>query len=218
MAYHPVSWGTIMGELVRRVSGIPLHRYFDTHFAKPLNLRNSWLKLPFRQLGRTPPILSGAEDQKRAKELFNSLPIRLALLPAGSLHSTAREIAIFYHMLVSGGNYAGKQLLKPETIRAATALGFRGIDQISGRDSLWAYGFHLGGRDSEEEFGESIFGERSTTHSFGHVGNRSCMAWADHDHKLVVAFTCNRFLSYERSRQRWIALNNAVWDAVVGKS
>jgi CubicO group peptidase (beta-lactamase class C family) len=214
MAYHPVSWGTIMGELVRRVSGLPLHRFFDIHFAQPLGMENSWLKLPAGQLRRSPLIESGAEDQKFAKQLFNLPIIRRALLPAGSLHSNAREMAIFYHMLVSGGSYAGVQLLKPETIAAATALGFRGMDQINKRESLWAYGFHLGGRDSTEEFGEPIFGALSTTRSFGHVGNRSCMAWADHDHKLVVAFTCNRFLSNEGSRQRWIAMNNAVWDVV----
>lgn len=214
MAYHPISWGTIMGELVRRVSGMPLDRYFKRRFAEPLGLSHTWLKLPAGKRKDSPPILSGADDQKYAKELFNFPPIRQALLPAGSLHSTAREMAIFYHMLVSGGSYGGKQFLKPETIENATALHFQGIDQINGRESYYGYGFHLGGRSSTAELGESIYGARSTTHTFGHMGNRSTMAWGDHDHKLVVAFTCNRFLSNEDSRQRWITLNNAVWDVV----
>jgi CubicO group peptidase (beta-lactamase class C family) len=214
MAYHPISWGTIMGELVRRVSGMPLNEYFDSHFAQPLGLKNTWLKLPFGQLKRTPPVLSAAEDQKFAKQLFNFPPIRRALLPAGSLHSTAREMAIFYHMLVSGGTYAGQQLLKPETIKTATTLQYRGVDRLNGRETLWGYGFHLGGRENIEELGEPTFGARSTVRSFGHGGNRSSLAWADHDHKLVVAFTCNQFLSNQGSRQRWIALNNAVWDIV----
>lgn len=214
MAYHPVAWGTIMGELVRRVSGMPLDKYFDLNFAKPLGFKNSWLKLPFSKLRSTPEIQSGADDQKFAKELFNFPPIRCCLLPAGSLHSTAREMAIFYHMLVMGGSYAGKQYLKLETVAAATELGYQGLDHISHRQVLWSYGFHLGGRKSDEKFGESVYGARSTTHTFGHVGNRSCIAWGDFDHKLVVAFTCNRFLSYEDTRKRWIDLNNAVWDVV----
>ncbi|HKJ26348.1 MAG TPA: serine hydrolase domain-containing protein, partial [Anaerolineales bacterium] len=175
---------------------------------------NTWLKLPFRQLRRTPPIDSAADDQKYGDILFNYLPNRLALLPAGSLHSTAREMAVFYHMLVSGGSYGGRQFLLPETIENATSLKIEGIDQSSQRESRWAYGFHVGGRKSTEEFGEPVFGARSTVRSFGHAGNRSCLAWADHDHKLVVAFTCNRFLSDESSRARWLALNNAVWDIV----
>ena len=214
MAYHPISWGTIMGELVRRVSGMPLNEYFKRHFAEPLGLTHTWLKLPLGKRKDSPPILSGADDQKNAKELFNFPPIRRALLPAGSLHSNAREMAIFYHMLVSGGTYNGKQFLKPETIENATSLHFQGKDEISGRESIWGYGFHLGGRESSEELGEPVYGARSTLRSFGHVGNRSTMAWADHDHKLVVTFTCNRFLSNEDSRQRWISLNNAVWDVV----
>ena len=214
MAYHPISWGTIMGELVRRVSGVPIHKYFDTHFAKPLGLKHTWLKLPFGKRKLSPPILSGAEDQDNGAKLFNFSPIRRALLPAGSLHSTAREMAIFYHMLVSGGTYAGQQYLKPETIQNATSLHYQGIDQGSGRESLWGYGFHLGGRGNVEKFGEPVYGARSTQRSFGHVGNRSSMAWGDHDHKLVVTFTCNRLLSYEDTRQRWTVLNNAVWEVV----
>jgi CubicO group peptidase (beta-lactamase class C family) len=96
----------------------------------------------------------------------------------------------------------------------ATSLGFRGIDDFSQRETLWAYGFHLGGRPTSQKEGESSFGERSTQQTFGHMGNRSSMAWGDLNHRLVVAFTCNRLLEEDANRQRWISLNNAVWDAL----
>jgi hypothetical protein len=38
------------------------------------------------------------------------------------------------------------------------------------------------------------------------------MAWGDFNHRLAVAFTCNRLLETEANRQRWVSLNNAVWD------
>jgi CubicO group peptidase (beta-lactamase class C family) len=99
-------------------------------------------------------------------------------------------------------------------MKQATTLGYEGVDIINNRYTRWAYGFHLGGRATMPGEGESSFGERSTRHTFGHMGNRSNMAWADSQHRLVVAFTCNRLLSNPETRQRWIRLNNAVWDAI----
>jgi CubicO group peptidase (beta-lactamase class C family) len=214
MSYHAVTYGFILGEVVRRVSGLPIDQFFHKYFAQPLGLINSWLKIPPAELNRSPPILSGCKNQDNLAWLFNLRLIRKALIPAASLHSTAREMAIFYQMLVNYGSYAGLQYLKPETVRQATSLGFRGIDDFSQRETLWGFGFHLGGRPTSEKEDESSFGERSTQLTFGHMGNRSSMAWGDLNHRLVVAFTCNRLLEEDASRQRWISLNNAVWDAL----
>lgn len=213
-SYHPVTFGFIMGELVRRASGMPMNLFFQQQFAQPLGMQNSWLKIPSREIRRSPRIISGSKDQDNLAWLFNLRTIRKALVPAASLHSTAHDIAIFYQMLVNNGSYAGRQYLRPETVEQATRLGFRGIDEFSGRESFWAYGFHLGGRPTNEKDGEASLGARSTQHTFGHMGNRSSMAWADFDHRLVVAFTCNRLLGENANRQRWISLNNAVWDAL----
>lgn len=213
-AYHAVTYGFILGEVVRRVSGIPVERYFEQHFTRPLGMFNSWLKIPTNQLRRVPKLVSGVADQDALVRVFNLRPIRRAVIPAASLHSTAREMAIFYQMLVNKGSYGGRQYLRPETVAQATSLGYEGFDVINQRYSLWAYGFHLGGRETMENEGESSFGSRSTQYTFGHMGNRSCMAWADSQHRLVVAFTCNRLLGYQESRDRWIGLNNAVWDAI----
>jgi CubicO group peptidase (beta-lactamase class C family) len=214
MTYHALTYGFILGEVVRWVSGIPLDQFFHQYFAQPLGMKNSWLKIPPEALRRSPPIISGCKDQNSLTRLFNLPIVRKALIPAASLHSTARDMAIFYQMLVNFGNYAGRQYLKPETITQATSLGFRGLDEFSQRETLWAYGFHLGGRPTSENEGETSFGERSTLQTFGHMGNRSSMAWGDFNHQLVVSFTCNRLIDNEANRQRWINLNNSVWDAL----
>jgi CubicO group peptidase (beta-lactamase class C family) len=214
MAYHPLTWGFVLGEVVRRVSGMPFKDYFHQHFAEPLGLENTWFRIPLRALRRSPKLVSGVEDQDLLVRIFNLLPIRRAVMPASSLNSTAREMAVFYQMLVNGGSYGRKQLVKPETIEQATSLAYRGWDHLVERDTLWAYGFHLGGRDAEtsKTDEETVFGARSTGNTFGHMGNRTCMAWADKDHRLVVTFTCDRLTGYMESRVRWRTLNNAVWD------
>jgi CubicO group peptidase (beta-lactamase class C family) len=214
MGYHAVTYGYILGEVVRRVSGLPIDRYFAQNFAGPLGMHNSWIKIPPSELKRAPRLISGCQDMNLLVNVFNLPVIRKACIPAASLYSTAREMAVFYQMLVEGGRYGGEQYLSPGTVEQATALGYRGEDYINQRESLFAYGFHLGGRETTEVEGECSFGARSTQHTFGHMGNRTCMAWGDARHRLVVAFTCNRLIGHEESRQRWISLNNAVWDAI----
>lgn len=214
MGYHPLTYGYILGEVVRRVSGLPVEAYFARHFARPLELENSWLKIPSGELKRVPRLISGSEDMDLLVRVFNLPPIRKAVIPAASLYSTARELAVFYQMLVDKGRYGGGQYLKPETIERATSLGYRGEDFINQRESIFGYGFHLGGRETTERDGECSFGSPSTLNTFGHMGYRTCMAWGDKQHRLVVAFTCNRMIGDQESRQRWISLNNAVWNAI----
>ncbi|MEN8242939.1 MAG: serine hydrolase, partial [Chloroflexota bacterium] len=145
---------------------------------------------------------------------FNHPLLRTALIPAASLHSTARDMAVFYHMLVSGGNYAGRQYIKGETIKRATALAFEGWDHLIERQLRYALGFYVGGLAPPPGEPGPAMGHGSSLSSFGHFGNRSCMAWADHDHKLVVVFLCNRLLSMLDTRQRWTEINDQVWDII----
>ena len=216
MIYHPLSWGFILGEVIRRVTGMRFETYFDQNLAQPLGLQNSWFRLPSQRLKDSPKIISGHSDQNALAMLFNFRPIRRSVLPAGSLHSTAREMAVFYQMLINGGSYGGSKILKPETVSQAVSSGYRGWDEHFQRDSLWAYGFHLGGWKSSGSGGavESVFGGRSTSSTFGHTGNRSTLAWGDTTHNLVMTFTCNRLLGSQEARQRWIDLSNAVWDLI----
>jgi CubicO group peptidase (beta-lactamase class C family) len=175
---------------------------------------HSWLKLPFRKVRSTPLIQSGEEDQDEVMRLFNNPFLRTALVPAGSLHSTARDMAVFYHMLVNGGVYQGKRYIKEDTIRQATKLAFEGWDHLVERQVRYALGFYIGGLQPPEGEPGPAMGEGSSLSSFGHFGNRSCMAWGDHDHKLVVVFLCNRLLSMRDTRARWTAISNKVWEMI----
>ena len=43
---HAVNGGFVLGEIVRRVSGLPIQEYLKGHFLKPLGLHNTALGLP----------------------------------------------------------------------------------------------------------------------------------------------------------------------------
>ncbi len=211
-AYHLVNFGFILGEVIRRVTGMAADRYLHQQFCVPLGLHRTWMRLPKALLRETPALVSSRQDPltKQVARLFNQPLIRRSLLPAASLHSTARDLATFFQMLLNGGLYAGQRLLKAETIAQATALGYEGWDDYIRTTMRWGYGFILGGQGGSL----AVTGYRSTVNTFAGFGLGSCMAWADPAAQLVVAFTCNGLLG-EESDERWRTLSNAVWDAVV---
>ena len=210
-AYHLVNYGFILGEVVRRVTGQPVERYVAETLLQPLGLVDSYLGAPPASTPRPAKLYAGAPEERSTAFVFNLPFIRRAVQPAAVFHTTARDLAVFFQLLLNCGSYGGQQLFQPETVTAALSLGFEGHDASVEMDLRWAYGFHLGGQDIP--YGR-FMGKGSTSRTFGHFGQRSSMAWADPDSELVVALTCNRLLSSADSRARWQSISNAVWDAV----
>lgn len=214
-AYHLVNYGFILGEVVRRVSGMRIDQYLKKNFLDPLGLKNTALGLPLSWYPQSSGLYFGTLEGWDAVVAFNLPVIRSAVMPAATLNSTAHDLSVFYQMLINGGTYNGVRLLQPETIETAVQLGSDGYDHIVGDSMRWALGFHLGGRPGgESDESLSGMGKGSTVRTFGHFGMGTCMAWADPDEKLVVAFTCNRLLAGDKGNVRWIELSNAVWDCV----
>ena len=144
-----------------------------------------------------------------------SLPfIRSALIPAATVHSTARDLAVFFQMLSAMGCYEGRQLLEAGTLKNAFSLNYSGYDETLHQYIFWSPGFELGGPKPEEPGGLVNFGVDSSLTTFGHCGQGSCMAWGDTKEGLVVAFTQNRLLGDAQARQRWQRLSDAVWGAL----
>jgi CubicO group peptidase (beta-lactamase class C family) len=213
-AYHLVNYGFILGGMISRVTGLRPDIYLRKGFLDPLEMRNSWLGIPRRELGRAARIYCGDPPHKLAVEIFNFPYVRSGIIPAATFNSTARDIATFYQMLLNGGRYAGQQLLRAETIAAATCLGYEGMDELLKYPVRWAHGFLLGGRltdDPNEVFG---MGRKSTIRTFGHPGMASSMAWADPDADIAVAFTCNRLIEDKQANLRWQEISDAVWDSL----
>jgi CubicO group peptidase (beta-lactamase class C family) len=214
-AYHLVNFGFILGEVVRRVTGKPIGTYLQENFLQPLAMRNTYMGLPVRLQKNASHIYSGDESQSTIALVFNLPFIRAALVPAATLNSTARDLAVFFQMLLNHGTYAGKTYLKPETVARAIAVGYEGYDEQLHEDMRWGFGFDLGGvRKPTDPASLLNFGYKSCSSTFGHIGQNSSMVWADMDSELVVSFTTNQLLSGEKCREMFRAISNAVWDAI----
>lgn len=215
-AYHVVNYGFIFGEVIYRVSGMHVEDYLSRYFTQPLGLNYTWMRIPRRMLAMTPRIEAKAPSTRDATILFNLPVIRTARIPAANLHSTARELAAAFQMLLDGGvTAAGVRLLQPETILAATRSGYNGYDGYIKTNMNWGYGFILGGganRSSDPE--QRTLGRCSTEETFSAMGMGTNMVWVDRRTRTVVAFTCNGMLGNEAASRRWSAISNAAWDGV----
>lgn len=212
-AYHLVNYGFIFGEVIRRVTGLQVEEYLEREFLRPMGLTDTWMRLPSDQLARTPRLESRSPEMTEACRLFNLRPIRLARIPAASLHSTAMDLATVFQMLLDDGLWQGKRILQPETVRLATSLGYAGEDEYIRHPMRWGYGFIIGRERGETEESQAL-GRGSSEDTFSAMGMGTNFAWADRRSGLVVAFTCNGMLSNAQASQRWSEISDAVWQAV----
>jgi len=187
-AYHSLSYGFLVGELVRRVSGTPVDEYAREHVFDPLGMDDTSIGLPDDVAGDEVATLVGFEpydacreagagldtSTKDAAALFNRASIQRAVVPAATGIGTARDMARFYACLANGGELDGVRLLEAETVAEATACQVEvERDGTMGVPSRYALGFGCGGTPWDK------YGSLSPLETFGHGGLGSIVGWAD---------------------------------------
>ncbi len=211
-AYHLVNFGFILGEVVRRVSGLPVDEFLAREFFEPMGLKNIWMRIPSAELRRSPRVYAADAEMSKTAALFNLPIIRRALIPAAGLHSSANDLAAFFQMLVSGGSYLDHQYIQPETIKMAARSHYDGFDDYIQGNMNWGLGFIIGG--SQYKSGDVMLqamGFGSSGSTFAAFGMGTCMVWADWQTKVVLAFTCDGMLSDREASKRWSFISNLVW-------
>ncbi|WP_163509784.1 serine hydrolase domain-containing protein [Fodinicola acaciae] len=204
-AYHVLSYGFILGELVRRVSGRPVEEFLAGELVDPLGLPDLRLGLPAAWWSRRVPLRAGHPSEVGRRVLFNRRGTRRAVIPAAGISTTARDLALFYRMLLNGGEGDGRRVLPAAAIDAARRESCDGeLDRTIQRKVRWGHGFQLGG-------GSRAMGQTASREAFGHNGSSICNAWCDPSRDLVFAYTTNLALP----RREAVAHQQAVSDAVI---
>jgi CubicO group peptidase (beta-lactamase class C family) len=211
-AYHYVSYGFILGELVRRVSGAELPDLLEAEFLGPLGLRDTFLGLPGAQWPRHVPVRGRGLAGRVSQEFVNRRVTRQAVIPAAGVSTTARDLARFYQALLQGGELGGVRVLDAATVERARQPSSEGeTDRFLRLPIRWSQGFQLGGRAGDPAASRPM-GQLSSPETFGHNGSNCCIAWADPSRRLVFAYLTDR-LSAGPEGARHLA---AVADAVIG--
>jgi CubicO group peptidase (beta-lactamase class C family) len=192
-AYHPITYGFILGELVRRVTGVPVRDFLASELLVPLGLDDIHLGLPDEHWWRHVVVRAGHPSQLINQVLSNSRGVRRAVIPSASISTTARQLARFYQMLVRGGELGGMRVLNERTVSEARRPSCEGeIDAFMKRPVGWAQGFQIGGPGRDpRDLRRIIGGSSGTSETFGQAGNASCTAWADPSLDLVFIYLSN---------------------------
>ncbi|MDF5752253.1 serine hydrolase domain-containing protein [Spongiactinospora sp. TRM90649] len=159
-AYHAYTFGFILGELVRRVTGRPISDLLRTEIAEPLGVVGElWFGVAESDIPRVArleddPAAAGFEmpDDSPFWKLApravspdatfgNRHDVIAADIPAGGKVS-ARAVARMYAAL--GGEAGGVRLLPPERAAGLTRVAYSGTDEIFGMPSSWSLGLALG--------------------------------------------------------------------------
>lgn len=196
-AYHALTAGFIIGEIVRRVTGRELPELLREWFAEPLGCEHLTFGLApeLRHLaprnvatGLRPfwPVTAYARRAvgvtfDKAIEASNAESFLSKVVPAGNIFATADETSRVFQMLLDGGVYRGRRILRPETVAEA----IRPVGRIQWDHTLlvpmrFSAGFMLG----ENPFG--LYGPKTHT-AFGHLGFITVLCWADPSRDISVA-------------------------------
>ncbi|MEW9530084.1 serine hydrolase domain-containing protein [Microbispora sp. NPDC049125] len=173
-AYHAYTFGFILGELVRRVTGRRVSDLLRTEIAEPLGVRGElWFGMPDAEI----PGAARLEDDPAAAgfemppdspfwrlappavspdaTFGNRTDVLGADIPAGGKVS-ARAIARMYAALL--GEVDGVRLLPAERLKLLTHVEFSGSDEIFGMPSSWSLGLSPGRPGAEPGGQDTWFG------------------------------------------------------------
>lgn len=201
LAYHAVTGGFVLGEVVRAATGQDIRSVLRKEIRDPLGLR--WLDygvapedvpLVARDaITGLPPLPLFAQVLERALgapvervlELAHDPRFLAGILPAANGVANARDLAAFFECLRNEGELGGVRVFEPRTVRRATSeQSFWEVDFTLGIPVRYGLGFMLGGEWL------SLFGP-GTPHAFGHLGFTNVLAWADPDRSLAAAIVTN---------------------------
>jgi CubicO group peptidase (beta-lactamase class C family) len=213
-AYHVLSYGFILGELVQRVTGAPVREVLQAELLGPLGLRDSYLGLPAGQWHRHVPVAGRGPAELVTQLMINRPAVRQAVIPAASVSATAYDLARLYQALLAGGELDGARILQPETIRHATSPSSDGeVDRYLKLPVRWSEGFQLGGERAGHTRlggGAGPMGALASRTTFGHNGSYVCLGWADPERGVAVAYLTACLVSRSAGARHMAAVSDAI--------
>lgn len=103
------------------------------------------------------------------------------------LFSNAHDLGRLFQLLLDGGDYAGLQLLSPET-----------IDRFTSRNR---YNYRALGFDRVAAGWPNVVSAGASRQTFGHLGFAGTSVWADPENDLVFVLLTNRVYPYAKNQK-----------------
>ena len=232
--YHPLTYGWLCGELVRRVDGRSVGRFFAEEVAAPLDLE-VWIGLPAHLEPRVSRLAQSPHWGRRAGwddpgtferdpllgRIWNNPPLfapgpiawndpawHRAEIPGAGAIATARSMARLYGALALGGTLDGVRLLDSATLERAHRPVSRRFDPIAQAEQVFGVGFEL--QAPARALGPA-------DDAFGHCGAGGSVHAAWPSLRAGVSYAMNEMRDDELADPRARALLDATHAALVGR-
>jgi CubicO group peptidase (beta-lactamase class C family) len=219
--YHSRTFGWMVGELIRRVTGRMPGEYLAEEVVRPLGL-DFFLGVPESEDARVATlypapeasaleefaaadptslfarVMTGPSNLLHYDEQWNTRLLRAAQLPSSNGHSDARSLARLYAACLAPVD--GVRLLTDESLDRATVVESSGKDLVLGQPLTFGLGFAL----------PPTLGPGAGRRSFGHAGAGGSLAYADRDRGLAFGYVMNQMrLGMPEADQRAMRLSEA---------
>lgn len=193
--YHAITYGWILGEVARRISGHSVQTLLRDEICAPLNINDMYMGIPdevesrvasLEEPGWQLPTVDNPVIPNWIGSLsawMNRPDARRACLPASNAIMSAAAIARHYAALLPGG-VDGIELLSPQRVITATQMQRPALAQNEDYPKYWGLGYQLGAAGS-------IYGD--TSRAFGHAGYGGSIGFADPVLGLALGLTKNLF-------------------------
>ena len=225
--YHALTYGWLVGEVVRRIDGRSIGLYWWDEFAAPLGL-DAHIGTGPEFDGRISTLINAPADPNAPNlvELlgedsvgaaaFSNPPIggpdednitgsrgwRGAEIPAANGHATARSLARLYGGAANGGQIDGIHIINPETLENAIAEQSNGPDSCLMIPTRFGLGFMLTGE---------FMPLGPNPRAFGHPGAGGSLGYGDIDANIGFGYTMNQMQNNLSGDPRVIGLIDAVY-------
>jgi len=199
--YHARSFGWILGEIIRRITGESPGRHLARTICGPLGL-DYWVGLPAAQRARCARLVPPAADDSGAavlgadsltvrvltgpsglfgyNEMWNRDDVLAAEMPSSNGVGSARALARLYAALVA--DVDGMRVLEPPTVRAACVVQAEGPDRVIFFPSCFGLGFTL----------QPMLAPGAGPRAFGHPGAGGSLGFADPEVGIGFGYVTTR--------------------------
>ena len=227
--YHAVTFGWLVGEVVRRITGRSLGTYFREAIAQPLGL-DLHIGVDEAEHGRIadmseiPTDAVSADAMGLAQIIFadpqsmpalaflnppalalgpNNAAWRSAEIPGANGHGGARDLARLYGALACGGDLDGVHVLSRESIARLATEQSHGPDLVLQVTTRFGLGVMLSQDQPDARFGSAS--------GFGHPGAGGSVGFADPSRRIGFGYVMNRMGPKILLDPRAVALIEAVY-------
>lgn len=205
--YHGLTFGFLVGEVVRRITGKSIGTFVREEIARPLGIE-LWIGLPRSEHPRVAPVITDDASKSLnaqfmgpdtdvgkmftmsgalgplddiSSESENDPDYLAAEIPAINGVTNARSIARMYSSLIN--EVDGVRMLSDATVKRATHAEVRGPDAVLfGIENSFGLGFQL----------DPAFAPHGRPSAFGHFGMGGSLGFADPESGIALGYAMNR--------------------------